>query len=136
MNEATQHFFEDCKEKKVTARSAFSTRGHTGKRGAVKFASDFMTQREINAMNGPCISYRLGEPRCWETFRAMPDDLKVSYITKLRAKFGVTDTALAEMFDISKSSVSKVFKELKLKHRSTEPTFDKDAWAVWLNGTV
>lgn len=77
-------FHSDCHEKKVTARSARNTRTHNGKRGKVKFPSDYLTKKEIKAMSGEVKSYRLNEPMSWREFKAMPDDIKVTYIKLLR----------------------------------------------------
>lgn len=45
MNDIEYEFTKDVIEKKITARSARSTRTHNGKRGAVKFPSDYKTKK-------------------------------------------------------------------------------------------
>ena len=35
-------------------------------------------------MSGECKSYRLNSPMSWDEFKAMPDDIKITYIKLLR----------------------------------------------------
>ena len=88
-------YMQDTKDKSITARSARSTRSHCGKGGKVKLPSDYMTKKELNAMNGECKSYRLNSPMTFEEFVSMPDDLKVMYIKALREKYKVPGKVLA-----------------------------------------
>lgn len=53
---------EDSISKKRAAQSARHRRTHCGKSGSVKFPSDYMTKKELKAMNGECKSYRLNDP--------------------------------------------------------------------------
>lgn len=48
MTDEKYEFLQDCRDKKITARSARSTRTHCGKGGAVKFPSDYMSKRRFN----------------------------------------------------------------------------------------
>ena len=50
---------EDTREKAITARSARHTRTHCGKGGAVKFPSDYLSKKELKAMNGETKSYNI-----------------------------------------------------------------------------
>jgi hypothetical protein len=77
-------FRQDVKEKSHTARSARYRKTHTGKRGVVKFPSDYMTEKEKKAMNGEVQTYKLNDPMTWEEFKAMPDDIKAVYIKALQ----------------------------------------------------
>jgi hypothetical protein len=95
MIDERSEFFQDLKEKHFTARSARNRRGHTGKGGGMKTASDFMTKSELKSLHGECKTYRLGAPMSWSKFSEMPDDLKVEYIKKLRTRFNVPDEHLA-----------------------------------------
>ena len=128
-------YTQDVRDKKITARSARNKRTHNGKGGAVKFPSDYMTKKEINAMNGEVKSYRLNEPMNWQEFKSMPDDIKVSYIKLLRAKCNVSDRAMAEMFGIGQHTVSAETRRLGIA--STHPgrkKWDKEGWLAFVNG--
>lgn len=100
---------QDCMEKKSVAASAFKQRTHCGK-GGCKLPSDFMTKKEIKAMNGEVNEFNLNKPMHWDVFKSMPDDLKKEYITGLREKFDVPDTKIAEMFGVGIGTVSRWFK--------------------------
>lgn len=106
---------EDSIEKKNIARSSSHRRGHCGKRGGVKLPSDYMTKKEIKSMSSNVISYNLNRPMNWETFKSMPEDLKIEYIKRLRDKFSVPNKAIAQyMFGVSDHHISNVFGELGL----------------------
>lgn len=129
-------FVSDVREKKQTASGAFHKRTHAGKGGAVKFPSDFMTKKELKAMSGEAVSYRLNDPMKWNEFKYMPDDIKVIYIKNIREKFRVPDTKIFEMLGISQQGGSNAFKKLGLSlgKGNKMKNFDSDAWFKWVNG--
>lgn len=129
-------FYEDCKDKKITARSARSSRTHCGKRGQVKFPSDYMTPKEREAMNGKCVSYRMNDPITWDEFKTWPDEHKVTYIKLLRKKYQVPDSALAGAWGLCKSALTKPFAKLGLnKGEGAGPrNWDKEGFYAWWNG--
>lgn len=130
-------FVNDVKEKGITARSARHKRTHNGKGGAVKFPSDFMTRKEIQAMNGKVERYRLNDPMTWDEFKAMPDDLQRSYIKLLRERFGVPDAKIGEMLGAEKNKISRYFRVLGLQqsgHRSGKKKWDSEGWLAFVNG--
>jgi hypothetical protein len=125
---------QDLREKKSTARSARNKRTHTGKSGRVRFPSDNLTKKELQAMNGKLERYRLNEPMSWKEFKAMPDDIKISYIKALQGKFNVTATALGDMFGVDRITVGKMLNELKIEHRTQgNNKWDKTGFYVWAN---
>ena len=107
-------YIQDTKEKKHIANNASHKRGHTGKRGGMKTAMDYMTKKELRAMDGEVQTYRLGSPMGWEEFSRMPDDLKKMYIKNLRVKFTVPDEALATAMGIDISKFTECLKAIKL----------------------
>lgn len=131
-------FHSDCRDKKITARSARNTRTHNGRRGRVKLPSDYMTKKELNAMNGEVKSYRLNEPMSWKEFKELPDDIKVTYIKLLREKFNCFDSAIAEMMGINKVTFSQEIKRLGLghgtKHGWNRTWNEKEAFYAWAHG--
>ena len=101
---------EDSISKKRTAQSARHRRTHCGKGGSVKFPSDYMTKKELKAMNGECKSYRLNDPMMWEEFKKLPDDIKTMYIKSIREKYDIPDKYLAEAMGVASPTFCKWMK--------------------------
>lgn len=114
MSDEAYDYYEDCKEKKFTARSARNRRGHTGARGGMKTASDYMSKKELRAMNSEVVTYRMGAPMNWTEFSTMPDDLKKMYIKNLRKKFNVPDEELAISMGVDIHKFNGCLKSIKL----------------------
>ena len=104
----------DSIEKKKIARSSHNRKTHCGKGGRVKFPSDYLSKKELNAMNSDVKSYNLNKPMTWKEFRSMPQDLQIMYIKKLRNEFGVPDIVLSKAMGICKSSFSRALSDLNL----------------------
>lgn len=105
---------KDSIDKKNVARSSHNKRSHCGKGGSVKFPSDYMTKKELKAMNGEVKSYRLNVPMTWKEFKKLPDDIKIAYIKNLREKYAVPNKALAEAMHVNSSNFSKRLRDLGL----------------------
>ena len=45
MSEITDMFYDECADRKRTARGAFNKRTHNGKRGGVKLPSDYLSKK-------------------------------------------------------------------------------------------
>ncbi len=105
---------QENRDKSVTARSARNMRTHCGKRGRVKLPSDYMTKKELRAMNGKCESYRMNDPISWEEFKKWPDEHKITYIKNLREKYKVPDVALAKAMGVQDVTFRKWVKCLGL----------------------
>lgn len=101
---------EDSISKKRTAQSARHRRTHCGKGGSVKFPSDYMTKKELKAMNGECKSYRLNDPMMWEEFKQLPDDIKTMYIKGIREKYDIPDKYLADAMGVDSSAFCRCMK--------------------------
>ena len=129
-------FHRTCREQKNIARSARNKRTHNGKGGRVKFPSDYMTKKELQKMNGEVKSYRLNEPMTWEEFKAMPDDIKETYVKLLREKFDVPDMYIAEMMGVSKDKVFRLFNKLGLlrEQRKGRKKWDTEGFKAWAYG--
>ena len=129
-------YIQDTKEKKNVGNNARYKRGHNGKRGGMKTASDYMTKKQLRAMDGEVQTYRLGSPMSWEEFSVMPDDLKKMYIKKLRDKFNVPDQALAVNMGIDIQTFAECLETIKLsphmaKDRSWFGTDDNGRFQTW-----
>lgn len=130
-------FFTDARDKKNIARSARNQRTHTGKRGRVKLPSDYLTKKELNAMNGEVKSYRLNDPMTWKEFKSMPDDIKTTYIQLLRQKFNPYDASIAQMMGVHRVTFANEMKRLNLnvgKEHGGKREWDAEGWRAWCNG--
>lgn len=127
---------QENRDRAITARSARNKRTHCGRGGRVKLPSDYMTKKEIKAMSGEVKTYRLNEPMKWTEFVTMPDDIKVSYITLIREKFGASANAIGEMLGVSSCTMSKELNRLGIasgKGTGT-PKWDREGFLMWVNG--
>jgi hypothetical protein len=131
-------FIEDLRDKKRTATGAHHKRTHCGKGGAVKFPSDFMTKKELRAMNGEVKSYKLNEPMTWAEFKAMPDDIKVTYIKALRGKYNVSDSKIFEMMGVAQAVGQREIARLGIGigrgMRNGKAKWDVEGWCAFVNG--
>ena len=129
-------FMQDIKDKKRTARGAFNKRTHNGKGGPVRFPSDFMSRKEKKAMNGECKTYQINRPMTYREFKAMPNDLQITYVKQLRETFGATDVKIAEMLGTAKSTLCSRFEKLGLGRGTNckRLSFNEVAWEEWLEG--
>lgn len=119
----------DSIEKKKIAHSSHNRKTHCGKGGRVKFPSDYLSKKELKAMNGDVKSYNLNKPMTWKEFRRMPQDLQIMYIKKLRNEFGVPDIVLSKVMGVCKSSFSKAMRDLNLSLGKSAGATGKQ----WLN---
>ena len=136
MTDEKYTFIEDVREKKKTATGAHHKRTHCGKGGAIRFPSDFKTKKELKAMNGEMKSYKLNDPMSWAEFKAMPDDIKITYITALRKKYNVPDAKIFEMMGVCQSTGTQYLRlrGMSAQRRSGRVKWDKDGWYAWVNG--
>lgn len=135
MTDEKYSYIQDVKDKKITARSARNKRTHNGKGGSVKLPSDYMTKKEIKAMSGEVKSYRLNEPMNWKEFKAMPDDIKVSYINLLRQKWNAPDSHISKMMGTNVCSFSQEMHRLGIPStRHSSEKWDKGGFYAWAHG--
>lgn len=138
MTDEKYFFISDVREKKVTGYSANKRRTHTGKRGRVKFPSDHLTKKELLQMSGECKSYRLNDPMKWAEFKAMPDDLKITYIKLIREKYNADNKSIAEMMGVCAETLSKEICRLGISagrnSRGKNTVWDKEGFLAWCHG--
>lgn len=135
MSDEAYELQQENREKKITGHSARNRRGHTGKGGKVRLSSDNLTQKQWEAKNGECKSYRLNEPMTWGDFIGMPEDIQIMYVKALRNAYNVPNCVLAEMLEVSPSLVSRYFKSVGLTKKKGEKTnwstAEKEAFMNW-----
>lgn len=115
-------YIQDCKEKKILNHSASKKKVQSRRGGRMKTASDYMTSKELRALNSEVKTYRMGSPMKWDEFSEMPDDLKKMYIKNLRKKFNVPDEELAASMGVDIWKFVSCCKSIKLtpKHLNTD----------------
>jgi DNA-binding transcriptional regulator YiaG len=126
MSDEQYELMQDTREKKVTARSARHARTHCGKGGRVKFPSDYLSKKQLQAMNGNVKEYSMNKPINWETFKMMPQDLQIEYVKKMRTKFGVPDTKLADAMGANRVTFGKYIRCLGLGLGKAAGAFNRD----------
>jgi hypothetical protein len=137
MKDETYVFISDVKEKGSIGRSARHRKTHAGKGGRVRLPSDNLSKKELKKMSGECKSYRLNEPMAWKEFKAMPDDIKVTYIKLLRQKFNPPVTHISKMMGVTEACVRRELERLNLtdgKTRSGRMKWDKEGFWAWVHG--
>lgn len=89
-------------------------------------------------MNGQCETYRLNQPMKWHEFLAMPVELQITYVKKLREKYGVPDARIARMMFVNQSSFSQYVRKLGIPgtRKPGGYTWDKDGWYLFTQGGV
>lgn len=129
---------QENRDKSITARSARHMRTHCGKSGGVKLPCDYMTKKELRAMNGAVAEFNLRKPMSWERFKAMANDLQVEYINWIRDYFGAPDKYIAEMFGISQKTFSLYGTDLKLTAGkgtgNGKKKWEKESFLAWRTG--
>lgn len=139
MSDEQYQMVSDSREKKSIAASAHKQRSHCGRGGSVKFPSDFLSKKELKAMNGECVKYpSLKKPMTWNDFKSLPDDLKVEYVKYLRDSFNVPDKDIAAMFDVGTNTIFRWFKCLGLTKGvgsgNKTNNWDEEKFRAWLDG--
>ena len=137
MDDVRYDFFEDCKDKKIAARSARNKKTHTGKGGQVRLPSDHLTKKEREAMNGECKRYRMNDPITWDEFKYWPKEHQETYIKLLRKKFNVPLSNICEMMGIHRGSLSAYVKHNKLNVGDVPRghyEWDQEGFLAWRSG--
>lgn len=79
---------ETIAERKSMANSA-RRRVNGSKSRKCSLPSDNLTPAQKRKLNGPCVTYAINRPMDWETFKAMPKDLKADHISYIQTRFEV-----------------------------------------------
>jgi hypothetical protein len=83
--------------------------------GAVRLASDNLTKKEREAMNGETVTYKVHSPVKWPEFKRWPPDIQREYFKRLDTSYRPTAEMYAAMFGVSKNSVSVLRASLGVK---------------------
>lgn len=130
-------FEYDCLQKKRLARQAqYRKRGSKSRKCSL--LTDHMTEKQWKERNGKILSVELNKPMSWSEFKALTRTLQSAYIKHLIEKYGATTSDLAEMFGVSRPSVSALVKNNGLDvvfHKGRSMPKDKrPQWVAFLTG--
>ena len=137
MTDERYEFLQDCAEKASTAKSANNKRTHCGKGGKVRFPSDNLTKKEREAMNSECKTYRMNDPVKYSEFKTWPKEHQITYIKRLREKYGVPDKYIAEMMGTRRPVLCELIVELGIgggKGSGGPRKWDRDGFYAWFGG--
>lgn len=88
MNEIEYVFNSDIREKKRTARGSRNKKcGAKSKKCSLPYET--MKRKDLKAMNGSVINYKLSEFYSWDEFLAMPSDIQVEYINRMSEHYSI-----------------------------------------------
>lgn len=111
MKDETFVFYEEVKDRSITARSA-----HKIKRPSARPKINRFTDKEWKKLNEPVHTYNLNEPMSYEDFKAMPQNARYQYITKLINEYSIGPAAIAKFFGLkATSSGTELFKRLGIE---------------------
>lgn len=127
---------QEVRDKSVTARSARKMRTHNGKGGAVKFPSDYLTKKELKAMNGELKTFNINKPMTYVDFKTLPSDLKKDYIKTIRERFGAPDAYIAEMLGCSRRTLMLALTDLGCNAGKShgKAKWARDEFEAWCRG--
>ena len=92
-------FFEDVKEKAITARSSRKRPRRSGCR------LPQYTAKEMREMSGPTYTINLKRRITYTEFKALPESLQKDYVQNIVDKYGVGPSALAELMGANAGAV-------------------------------
>lgn len=111
MDDATYLFNQTSYGAKRLARGAYAKKNGS-KTKKCSLPSDHLTERQRKELNGKVETYNLSKPMSWNTFRKMPDDLKVKYLSSLVNDYDARCKDIADMFGVGANYLSLQVKDI------------------------
>ena len=108
MDEIKVVFYEDVKDKTITARGSHNV-------GRRYNNNKTYTRKELKQMNGQTYTMNVNEFIPFKEFRKLPDNMQQEYIEALVAKYGVCKTSFAKMWGVDPSTSWKIFKDFGIE---------------------
>lgn len=113
MTDAEKIFNQTVQERKRIARGEKNKIKGGGR--AVRLPSDNLTKKEREAMNGETVTYKVHSPVKWPEFKRWPPDIQREYFKRLDTSYRPTAEMYADMFGVSKNTVSTLRASLGVK---------------------
>lgn len=114
MDDGKYLFISDVKERKIIARnSRYKKNGCKSKKCTLP--SDYMTRKEIAAMNSECITCDFNKFYTWSEFQKFKDSTKIDYIESLASKYNCSLDAIGTIvFELSTGALSNYISKNQL----------------------
>lgn len=109
MKDEAYVFYEDVREKSITARGA---RNRPNRR---TLRVPNYTKKELEAMNGQAISINLNNAISYKYFKTLPESLKKEYIQNLIDKYDAGPTEIARLLGMGVKNCSAQLRNLGFK---------------------
>ncbi len=81
----------------------------------------------------------LNKPISYQTFKSLPDDLKLQYIIRQQNLYGATQRMFAELFDCGVTTIGRIYSHLKISsdNRGRKPTRRQmESWKAFCGGII
>lgn len=114
-------------------RAARGTKSKTGGTSGCELPSDKLTLKQIEAMHGEITSVTLRPGLSWTALCALPEHLQKAYMETM-VEHGASSFALADMFDISQTSVYNRLKALGITMPPVPASVarqNRERWDAW-----
>ena len=135
MSERKMLEIEFNRENQAKKNIAQSARKRVGRRRGCSFLP--RTKAELQAMSGPCTTYRLNEPMKWKTFTQIPKHIQAEYLRSLAIRFHATEAMLPSLLGATPTAVQTYLTNRGLSGmmaascKGQAP--DMDAWTAFTN---
>lgn len=142
MTDAEYIFMHDAKDKKSIAASAYRKR--IDSRGC-KLPFESIPYNKRSKLNGEVKTVaNLDRPMKWNELKALPDDIKVKYIMRLRELYHADYPHIAVMLGVSCRYLSLIAKNLGIDcqdqdgkiSRNRMTLQQKESWKAFCNGVI
>lgn len=109
--------YDVMQKKRIASGAVHRKRGSKSKKCTLP--SDFLSKKELKAMNGEVKTYNIHERMDWRTFKSLPEDVAKAHINWLVETFGCNAGAMAECFGVTVPPVRQWLQDhdMKLPYR-------------------
>lgn len=105
--------YDVMQKKRIASGAVHRKRGSKSKKCTLP--SDYLTKKELKAMNGEVKSYNIHERMDWKKFKTLPEDVAIAHVNWLIETFGCNAEAIGRSLGVSKSCMFAWLKEHDMK---------------------
>ena len=127
-----RQFEAECREKKRIARG--ENNRVKSSRGAMKTASDYMTKKQKQLLNGEMVTIDMSKPVDWKTFQTWSEVSQKEYVENLRKTFNVPFSNLMYMFRTNYQEFNKWRKRVGIYGEKGHKKWDRVGWTSFCGG--
>lgn len=141
MTDEAYVFISDAREKKSIAVSAHhKVSRHRG----CKLPYEAIPYTQRYKLNGEVKSMNIDKPMTWDEFKALPDDIKVKYIVRLRDLYHADYPHIARMLGVTDRYLNQVANGLGISSKGDDGKIirnrmtwqQKESWKAFCNGVL